>query len=1290
MNASHNDPAQDGRGAFPQFEKRILDTSSVGVMITRLADGTILYANQAIARLFGVPSVDVIVGKLVPDFYWDANDRITVVNRLRAEGSVSSYDLRARRSDESMIWVSISVQPFDYAGEPAALSEITDISLRKQAEDDLKRNVNFTTALLDAVPTPVFYKDKLGFYQGCNRAFTEFMGRSAEEIRGKTVHELWPSENAEVYHQKDLDLMRSREHQIYEAFVTDKDGSARPVIFAKDVFFDEVGDVAGLVGAFVDITERRKAEGERLRLQSMMEQINDGIALADLSGNILYTNPAWAKMHGYEPDEIIGKSLSIFHTREQLERDVLPFNEKVMSTGFSSGEIGHVRRDGTTFPTFMTTSIQKDQGGAPVGLIGTARDITENKRLEREVQLTFERRGYQVQVSNEISQEVAAAAELDGLFERVVTLTKERLGYYHTQLLRYNAEQDAVVLIRGYGETGQKMLAGGHKMPMGSGLIGTAAASGVTVMRPTLADDPDWQPNPLLPETRGEIAVPIKWQENILGVLDVQSDTAGALGEDDRLLLESLCGQIAVAIHSAELLEELRVSRERYELSIAGSNDGLWDWDMSTNAVYFSPRWKEMIGYGEDELNNGFADFESLLHPEDHDRVLAYVNDYLTGKIPNYDTEFRFHHKDGSYRWIRARGVVVRNAEGVPLRMAGSHTDITERRKIQENMLEALEVAHLANWEYDVEKDLFTFNDQFYSIFHTTAEKVGGYQITSAQYAGMFVYPEDAPLVGAEIGKALSATERVYNKSLDHRILYADGGIGYITVKVTVERDENGNITRFYGANQDITERKQAEEALRFSQARLSEAAEIAQMGYWEFDLLTDTYTFTDQFYTLLRTTAEREGGYQMSSREYAQKFLPPNASYLVGSEIQKSLESVSADYVGQFEHPFIRADGTEGYVAGRSRVIKDAQGRTIKTFGFNQDITERKLAEEALRRSQQTMAERLEEINRLYQAMSHEGWKAYRQREALPAGFVFDQSGVHPLEDQPTDGQFTQVPLKVLGGEVVGNLAIAHDPEYPLSQDDLAFLQQVSDQVALALEGARLSAQTQSALAQTEKLSEVGLLFNRAADLQELVKIAAEALAIPAINRAALETFTYNADNQVTGMDVIANWWSGEGNRPTAIGTHYTAEILPLLSLFLTPVANYIRDAFHDERVDEISMQIIQRLNVRAVAVLPLFLADRQLGVLLLESEQPYDFTQEDIRLFSAMGPQLSTVLENRRQFERAQKQAERESALNLISQKIQSATTVEAVLQIAARELGHVLGAPMTIAQLGMKEKK
>jgi len=147
---------------------------------------------------------------------------------------------------------------------------------------------------------------------------------------------------------------------------------------------------------------------------------------------------------------------------------------------------------------------------------------------------------------------------------------------------------------------------------------------------------------------------------------------------------------------------------------------------------------------------------------------------------------------------------------------------------------------------------------------------------------------------------------------------------------------------------------------------------------------------------------------------------------------------------------------------------------------------------------------------------------------------------------------------------------------------------------------------------------------------------------------------------------------------------------VIRVMPMFISQTPVFFSDTLDDERVDATTLELVKRLNLRAVAVLPLRLGSRQIGALILEAEGPHNFTQSEIRLFSALAPQIATVLENRRQFERAQQQAERESTLNLISQKIQSATTVEAVLQIAARELGHALGAPMTIAQLSIKDKK
>jgi GAF domain-containing protein len=111
---------------------------------------------------------------------------------------------------------------------------------------------------------------------------------------------------------------------------------------------------------------------------------------------------------------------------------------------------------------------------------------------------------------------------------------------------------------------------------------------------------------------------------------------------------------------------------------------------------------------------------------------------------------------------------------------------------------------------------------------------------------------------------------------------------------------------------------------------------------------------------------------------------------------------------------------------------------------------------------------------------------------------------------------------------------------------------------------------------------------------------------------------------------------------------------------------------------------------DTKSEMAVPLVIGEQVLGVLDVQSDQPNAFTEEDANIQTTLASQVATALQNARSFAKSQQQAERESTLNLISQKIQSATTVEAVLQIAARELGHALGAPMTIAQLSMKDKK
>ena len=295
--------------------------------------------------------------------------------------------------------------------------------------------------------------------------------------------------------------------------------------------------------------------------------------------------------------------------------------------------------------------------------------------------------------SSEVSRRISTILDRKELVAEVVDQVRNAFGYYHTQIYFYDEARENLVMTGGTGEAGRVMLERSHKLANGRGLVGRAAESNEPILVTDTTQNPEWLPNPLLPETLSEAAIPISIGDTVLGVLDVQHNIVDGLKREDIDALNSIANQVAVAVQNAQ-----------------------------------------------------------------------------------------------------------------------SYTAIQRNQAL---LSEALKVARLGNWEYDFEKDLFTFTDEFYTIFNTTVEQVGGYQISAAEYARIFVHPDDAALVGAEIERAINTKDRHFSTRLEHRIIFANGETGYINVNINVDRDANGKIVRWYGANQDITERRSLEEINR-------------------------------------------------------------------------------------------------------------------------------------------------------------------------------------------------------------------------------------------------------------------------------------------------------------------------------------------------------------------------------------------------------------------------------------------------------------------------------------------
>ncbi len=145
--------------------------------------------------------------------------------------------------------------------------------------------------------------------------------------------------------------------------------------------------------------------------------------------------------------------------------------------------------------------------------------------------------------------------------------------------------------------------------------------------------------------------------------------------------------QVQYALRSSRAFAHLKTSEERYALAARGANDGLWDWDLETNEIYFSPRWKAMLGQREEAVGTRPVEWFRRLHPEDRGRVKAELEAHLEGNTPHLESEHRIQGADGSYRWVLCRGLALRDAGGHPHRMAGSQTDVTARKQAEEQLL---------------------------------------------------------------------------------------------------------------------------------------------------------------------------------------------------------------------------------------------------------------------------------------------------------------------------------------------------------------------------------------------------------------------------------------------------------------------------------------------------------------------------------------------------------------------------------------------------------------------------
>jgi PAS domain S-box-containing protein len=671
-------------------------------------------------------------------------------------------------------------------------------SKRNQFEESRRTERDKAQQYLDIAEVMLVVLDKKGTITLINRKGNQILGYKEGELLGKN----WFTTCLPTHLRKNVrDVFKKlmagegKQTEFYENPVLTKSGPELIIAWHNTLLKDAQGNIIGTLSSGMDITERKQAEAalreSEQRYRELFEGATEGILFVDLkSKRFLYANPSMCNMLGYSEEELRNLSIKDIHPRESWKHVIFEFEAQARGEKSLAPAVPCMRKDGTIFYADITTSkISINNKECNVGFFT---DITERKEAEEALQ--------------------ESEARFRTLFEGI------------PDSILVHDDEGTILHIN---EIGAQQLEWSVKDLMGRNLreIVTPdnAVSIADHIRETLK----------LGWCRFETTYVSRsgWQ-----VIAEATERPIKLGNAKAIL------SVAHDITERKRTEEaLRESEERFrKFADEATFEGIIIHDEG-KILDVNKQFSTMHGYERTELM-GIDSFKTIA-PESRAMVLKHIQ---AGYEKPYEAVAL--KKDGSAFPIEIHSKTI-PFHGKMVR-AATVQDITERKRAEEalrtseaQLSNAMEIAKLGYWEYDVAEDIFTFNDHFYEIFRTTAEKVGGYKMSSEQYAKQFIHPDDISLVGIEIRKAIETTDQNFSRQLDHRIIYADGEIGYISVRFFIVKDSHGRTVKTYGANQDITKRKQTEEALQHSYEQLRETLMTTVSALTSMVEMKDRYT---------------------------------------------------------------------------------------------------------------------------------------------------------------------------------------------------------------------------------------------------------------------------------------------------------------------------------------------------------------------------------------------------------------------------------------------------------------
>jgi len=594
---------------------------------------------------------------------------------------------------------------------------VRDISDRKQAEITLKQSEMTNRVMLATIPDLLIQMDRQGNYVRKSGGSDVRVIEPEQASTKLQIHDILPSDLAEqqlCYANLALDTHKL---QIYEQVVDFDDERRYEEVRVAPVNEEEV------LMIIRDVTDRKRAEIALHKQALVFENISDGVIITDMKGEIIDWNKGAERLYGYTKAEILGKRPSMFHKSEEgirLEKEVIA---ETVRTGSWSGELEIVRKDGVERITETFTVILRDQAGEAIALVGVNRDISDRKESEKMIRQQIQ----QGQLLFSVSQAIGQSLDLQEILATTTREVKEILQVDRVTVYRFNPDWSGTFIMESVDKHWVKLVGSEASTTWKDIYLEGNQGGRFHYQESYVVSDihqMDLQPcHTEILETfqaKAYVASPIFTGDSLWGLLGIYHNTTTRVWQAWEIeLLEQIATQLAIAIYQSELYEklqkelqerkkievDLQQSKEQFELVIQASNDGFWDWDFITNEIYYSPRWKEMLGYEDHELPNTLETWRSLISDEDYVIANQLIQDYQSGKIDHFSMTKHFTHKDGSTVYIMSRGIYLKDDQDQIIRMIGSHSDITEIMNIQHELETSKESLQLATEQLKIRVD---------------------------------------------------------------------------------------------------------------------------------------------------------------------------------------------------------------------------------------------------------------------------------------------------------------------------------------------------------------------------------------------------------------------------------------------------------------------------------------------------------------------------------------------------------------------------------------------------------